>query len=151
VLVRESKHDQTRMVPLPQTAKSALQAYLSLRKALLTGPDTGALFLTVHGQRGKKGSIYGFFKGLNWQGVVSDRSLHPHIFRHSIAVHLLRRGADIRYIQRFLGHAQLDTTKIYIRLVPGHLKEDYEAAMPEINVGEWGADTAATSAGDPAR
>jgi len=58
-----------------------------------------------------------------------------HIFRHLIAVHLLRRGADIRYIQQFLGHANLDTTKIYLRLVPGHLKEDYDKAMPEIEVG----------------
>jgi len=59
----------------------------------------------------------------------------PGGFRHSIAVHLLRRGADIRYIQQFLGHASLDTKKIYLRLVPGHLKEDYDEAMPEIDVG----------------
>ena len=43
-------------------------------------------------------------------------------------------GADIRYIQHFLGHANLDTTKIYLRLVPGHLKEAYQKAMPEIAV-----------------
>lgn len=62
------------------------------------------------------------------------RHLHPHLFRHSIAVHLLRRGADIRYIQQFLGHSCLDTTKVYLRLVPGHLKEDYDRAMPEIPI-----------------
>ena len=39
-------------------------------------------------------------------------------------VHLLRGGADIRHIQHFLGHASLDTTKIYLRLVPGHLRDD---------------------------
>ena len=51
------------------------------------------------------------------------------------AVHFLRNGADIRHIQEFLGHADLDTTKIYPRLVPGRLKEDYDAAFPEIAVG----------------
>lgn len=135
VLIRESKHDQTRVVPLPTTAKGVLQTYLSLRKTLVVGPDRGALLLTQQGQRWKSASVYGFFKMLNWKGVAKGRPLHPHIFRHSIAVHLLRRGADIRYIQQFLGHAQLDTTKIYLRLVPGHLKEDYEKAMPDIEVG----------------
>jgi YD repeat-containing protein len=47
----------------------------------------------------------------------------------------LRRGADIRYIQQFLGHSSVDTTKIYLRLVPGHLKADYDEAMPEIAIG----------------
>lgn len=72
---------------------------------------------------------------------IRAESARSHIFRHSIAVHLLRRGADIHYIQQFPGHASLDTTKIYLRLVPGHLKDDYddyEAAMPEIKVGELG-------------
>ena len=60
--------------------------------------------------------------------------MHPHLFRHSIAVHLLQNGADIRHIQEFLGHERLDTTKVYLRLVPGRLKEDYEKAMPTIAV-----------------
>jgi len=41
----------------------------------------------------------------------------------------------VRYIQQFLGHGSLDTTKIYLRLVPGRLKEDYDRAMPEIATG----------------
>ena len=61
-----------------------------------------------------------------------ERRVHPHLFRHSIAVHLLRGGADIRHVQEFLGHADLDTTKIYLRLVPGDLREDYDEAMPEL-------------------
>ncbi len=132
VAIRESKHGQSRVVPLPNTAKAALQTYLSLRRTLLRGPDHGALFLTQYGTRWKY--AYGLFNDLNACGVVGVR-LHPHLLRHSIAVHLLRRGADIRYIQAFLGHACLDTTKVYLRLVPGHLKEDYDRAMPEIEVG----------------
>ncbi len=41
---------------------------------------------------------------------------------------------DVLIIQKVLGHAQLDTTKIYLRLIPGHLREDYDKAMPPIAV-----------------
>jgi len=62
------------------------------------------------------------------------RHLHPHLFRHSIAVHPPRGGADIRFIQAFLGHAHLDNTKVYLRLVTGQLSHDYKQAMPDIAV-----------------
>jgi site-specific recombinase XerD len=75
------------------------------------------------------------FRALNARRGPEARQLHPHLLRHSIAVHLLRGGADGRHIQAFLGHGSLDTTKIYLRLVPGHLAEDYDKAMPEIAVG----------------
>jgi site-specific recombinase XerD len=38
-------------------------------------------------------------------------------------------------VQAFLGHSSLNTTKIYLRMVPGRLKEEYKKAMPEIAVG----------------
>lgn len=130
VLIRESKHDQTRLVPLPKTAAAAVKTYRTLRRTLLSGPDTGALFLAQRGSRLTPSSVYHLFEHLNAERGPNARHLHPHLFRHSVAVHLLRGGADVRYIQQFLGHASLDTTKIYLRLVPGQLREDYDAAMP---------------------
>ena len=66
---------------------------------------------------------------------LCDHKVHAHLFRHSIAVHLLRGGADIRYIQAFLGHELLETTKVYLRLVPADIEEAYRSAMPEFSVG----------------
>jgi len=135
VLILESKHSQTRLVPLPKTARAAVEDYLALRRTLLRGPDRGELFLTQYGRRWKRASVYGWLERLNEERGPEQRHLHPHLFRHSIAVHLLRGGADVRYIQAFLGHASLDTTKIYLRLVPGQLRDDYDAAMPWLGVG----------------
>jgi len=124
------KGGSDRLLPLMAGAATALDDYLSLRRELLAGPDLGILFL---GRRGK-GMDAGAFR--QWLYGHAKRTLgrgvNPHLLRHSIAVHLLRGGADIRHIQAFLGHADLDTTRIYLRLVPGHLREDYDRAMPEL-------------------
>jgi site-specific recombinase XerD len=47
--------------------------------------------------------------------------VHPHLLRNFLAVHLLWNNVDVRVIQEILGHARLDTTKVYLRLVPGDL------------------------------
>jgi integrase/recombinase XerD len=52
--------------------------------------------------------------------------------RAGVAHPALQRGADIRHVQQFLGHADLDTTAIYLRLVPGALREAYDQAMPDL-------------------
>ena len=43
-------------------------------------------------------------------------------------------GTDIRYVQAFLRHESLDTTKTYLRLVPADLRKAYDAAMPDVAV-----------------
>jgi site-specific recombinase XerD len=109
VTVIGGKHGQDRVVPIMGTAQAAAQDYLAVRRTLLKGPDHGALFLSQYGKRLVLGSVYRFFEGLNSQRGPDVRRLTPHLFRHSIAVHL--------------------------KLVPGRLKEDYDKAMPGIAVG----------------
>jgi site-specific recombinase XerD len=123
------------------TALAAVQDYLAVRWTIRKGPDHGALFLTQYGKRLVRGGVYTLFEGLDRQRGPNARRLPPHLLRHSIAVHLLRAGAGVRYIQQLLGHGRghpahpavpqdLETTKVYLRLVPGQLREDYDKAMP---------------------
>lgn len=97
----------------------------------MSGPDTGELWLgEVSGVRLNRSNIQRFFKRLNKQHGKRFGRIYPHLLRHSIAVHLLRGGADIRHVQAFLGHEDLDTTKVYLRLVTEDIWEEYIDAMP---------------------
>ena len=131
VHVRNGKMGKDRLMPMMRGVHTAAKDYLSVRRDLLTGPDHGALLLGPSGQRVV---MVTFQQWLRRVGKGLGLRLHPHLLRHSIAVHLLRGGADIRHVQEFLGHACLETTKIYLRLVPAHLRRDYDQAMPEIAV-----------------
>ena len=134
VVVRDGKGGRDREVNLMKGTAAAVKDYLAVRRTLLRGPDTGALFLNRKGKRLQDYVIGGVLREISRKRPKGLPRLHPHLFRHSIAVHLLHGGADVRHVQMFLGHASLKTTKIYLRMVPGRLREDYDAAMPEIAV-----------------
>ena len=54
------------------------------------------------------------------------RDVTVHTLRHSFATHLVQNGADIRYVQNFLGHKSINTTEIYTHLDMHHIKEIYD-------------------------
>jgi integrase/recombinase XerC len=133
IRVRHGKGGKARDVPLMRGLASALKDYLCLRRGLLKGPDHGALLIAKTGKRHTVAAFERYIAKLNRKRTGKPH-IHPHLFRHSIAVHLLRGGADIRYVQAFLGHDNLESTKIYLRLVPADLRKAYDAAMPEISL-----------------
>ena len=131
--VRAGKGGKDRLLPVGRGVMGALRDYMALRRTLLRGPDHGALLLARYGKRLGAATFRDWLRKLN-RSRPDCKPVHPHLLRHSIAVHLLRGGADIRHVQEFLGHSDLETTKIYLRLVPGRLKDDYDRSMPEINI-----------------
>lgn len=134
VVVRSGKGGRDRGVPLMPGTLAVVRDYLAVRRSLLRGPDHGALLLDRKGRRMTEAQVRNLFRRLNRHRPPDAPHLHPHLFRHSVAVHLLRGGADVRHVQQFLGHASLETTKVYLRMVPGHLREVYDRAMPMIAV-----------------
>ena len=126
------KGRKERVVPFGQKARQSLERYLPEREKLLEKfhrNDEKPLFLNIRGSRLTQRSVQRMIQRLGWSLLTSER-LTPHVFRHSMATHLLEAGADLRSIQKLLGHASVSTTQVYTSLDVASLKEIFGRSHP---------------------
>ncbi len=126
----KGKGGKIRILPIGDIAFEKLNDYLKRRRknGEKFSMDT-PLFLNKNGDRltgrsiariiKKRAREAGFFK-----------NIHPHIFRHSFATHLLNGGADLRVVQELLGHSSLSTTQVYTHITKSRLREIYDKTHP---------------------
>jgi integrase/recombinase XerC len=122
------KGSKTRVVPVGRHALDAIARWLKERAALAASGEP-ALFVSSRGTRLGPRAIQKRIAG--WaqrQGL--GRHVHPHMFRHSFATHLLESSQDLRGVQELLGHANISTTQVYTHLDFQHLAKIYDAAHP---------------------
>jgi len=130
LLVRLGKGQKDRYVPLGARAIQWLKRYLEeVRPGLVIEPDEGHAFLHEFGEPFSKNRLSDMVKKyLRAAGVAKPGAAH--LFRHAMATHMLENGADIRFIQAILGHAQLTTTEIYTHVTIAKLKEIHALTHP---------------------
>ncbi|MGM5481301.1 MAG: tyrosine-type recombinase/integrase [Nanobdellota archaeon] len=114
ITVRNGKGRKDRITSVGESIKDDLLIYYSK-----------AEFNTKYVFEGRKEkySKKSVQKVLEKQGKHIGKRLTPHMLRHSFATHLLEAGVDIRYIQRLLGHANVNTTEIYTYVSQQHLRK----------------------------
>ena len=119
------KGNKERITPIGKTSMSFLIKYLKYaRNKIKKGYENDYVLLN---KNGGKISRQGFWKILKKYAkrINLDKNLYPHIFRHSFATHMLKRGADLRTVQELLGHSDISTTEIYTNLDKRYIKEIY--------------------------
>lgn len=122
------KGGKARIVPVGRYAVDALQRWLKAR-ALMAGVSEPAVFIGVHGRRlGPRIVQRRIARWARMQGLPEH--VHPHMFRHSFASHLLESSGDLRAVQELLGHANISTTQVYTHLDFQHLARIYDQAHP---------------------
>ena len=126
------KGNKERIVPFTEQCRDTIKEYVSkLRNNLVARAEIPSeyLFLNKNGgqltTRGLELILSEMEKklGLNY-------GLHPHVFRHSFATHLLEAGMDIRLIQELLGHDSINATQVYTHLAEKSMQEIYKKSHP---------------------
>ena len=117
------KGDKVRLVFLSQSAKEALEYYLSKRTDI-----ESSLFVSKKCNKQTTAISVRTIQRIAEHYTKKSgllKTVHPHTLRHSFATDLLRNGADIRSVQTILGHASITTTQLYTHVTDKGLKEVY--------------------------
>jgi integrase/recombinase XerC len=122
------KGRKERISPVGSMAVKALRAWLTARTGM-AAPDQEAVFV------GRNGAPLGpravqLRVAARARAAGLPQHLHPHMFRHSFATHLLESSRDLRGVQELLGHANISTTQVYTHLDFQHLAQTYDQAHP---------------------
>ena len=129
------KGDKPREIPVPALICQEISLYLEkMGEAYPVNPE-GRFFLTDKGaplylafaDNVVKGELSGI------EGFTGKKS--PHVLRHSLATHLLNRGADLTSIKEILGHSSLAATQLYTHNSFEQLKKTYLTAHPRAKNG----------------
>ena len=117
--VHRGKGAKDRYVPLPHRTLELLRRYWATHR-------NPRLLFPALGRNGKgakdaptpmaKSSVQGAFRHAKFEAGIRKKSVSVHTLRHSYATHLLEAGVNLRVIQRYMGHTQLETTMVYLHL-----------------------------------
>jgi integrase/recombinase XerD len=127
--VHRGKGAKDRYVPLPQSTLKLLRRYwLTHRHPRLLFPalgrsGTGAIQAQTPMA---KSSVQGAFRRAKFDAAIRKKGVAIHTLRHSYATHLLEAGVNLRVIQRYMGHAQLETTMLYLHLTQKGQEDAYQ-------------------------
>lgn len=129
------KGDKERLVPMNDRALLALKTYIDVLKAndVQKGgqkkpgkcqKETGKWLFPSRGTKGHltRHRFAQLLKALGAEANISPVKLSPHVLRHAFATHLLSHGADLRAVQKMLGHSDISTTQIYTHVLEERLK-----------------------------
>lgn len=137
--IRKGKGGKERVVPLNNNATEFLKEYLEkirphqtnfclkLNKNLNKKERT--LFLKKTGEPFTHGALTTNLRLYRISAKI-EKSVTAHTFRRTCATHMLQNGADIRYIQKLLGHKYLKTTQQYTKVIPVDIKKTHDKTHP---------------------
>lgn len=119
------KGSKERVVPVTQKTIKDILEYTEYRQQFLGKKKSKWLFPSLRATDGHitRDGLFKNLKNLALKAGIDPTRIHPHILRHSFATHLINKKADLRSIQKMLGHENISTTEIYTHVTTEHLSE----------------------------
>lgn len=134
IILIKGKAGRERIVPLTKAAQDALKNYLGVRKNHIGHDDENNKWLfpskTSNSGHLTRQRFAQLLKDLSKEAGIEDGRVSPHVLRHAFATHLLNNGADLRSVQKMLGHADIATTQIYTHIIDEQAKATVEEKHP---------------------
>lgn len=128
--IKCTSNEKTRIIPLGSKAVKAVKEYMNaVRDMMLKDKEEDILFVNCSGSPMTR---QGFWKIIKYYAKKAniEGDITPHMLRHSFAVHLLQNGANLQSVQEMLGHSDIATTQVYVKMNDYKLKEVYAKAHP---------------------
>lgn len=130
LMIRQGKGKKDRVIPIGDRAAAWVEKYVQDgRTHLVVEPDDGTVFLSNAGEPFSLDHLSDLVRVHVDAAQIGKRGA-CHLFRHTMATLMLENGADIRYIQAMLDHADLKTTQIYTQVSIRRLKQIHSATHP---------------------
>ena len=129
VHVHRGKGAKDRYVPLPQETLELLRRYWKThRNPTWLFPATGRdhKHMATATSPMRRSSVQGAFRKATQRAGIIKRDVGVHTLRHCYATHLLEAGVNLRAIQRYMGHAHLETTMLYLHLTQKGHEDAYQ-------------------------
>jgi integrase/recombinase XerD len=128
--IRQGKGRKDRVIPIGERASAWVDKYVrEVRPQLVVEPDDHTVFLSNAGEPFCLDHLSNLVRDYVDKADIGKRGA-CHLFRHSMATLMLENGADIRFIQQMLGHADLNSTQIYTHVSIQKLKQIHTATHP---------------------
>ena len=146
IVALTGKGRKTRHVPIDPNTTALLAAYLAERQLDRPGRDDRPVFFNQHHTKLSRGGITWIlhkYQAKAADPALTDAQLHPHVLRHSRAMHLYDAGVPLPYIRDILGHVDLSTTEIYARASTEAKRKALEAVYDQVvsaELPEWNQD-----------
>lgn len=128
-LIVNGKGNKTRICPFSKRCQQILEEYIYFERNKLANPNNDFFIINKYGNKITTRAIEELINKVSFE-LFGNTKLHPHIFRHTYATHLLNGGADLRTIQELLGHTSLNSTQIYTHLAKEEINKIYKVSHP---------------------
>jgi len=120
---------KSRIIPIGTLAKISLLNYIYELRNPMVSKNKEALFINYTGNRLTRQGFWKIVKKYKRLANI-EKDITPQTLRHSFAAHLLKNGADLKSVQKMLGHSDISTTQIYLQLKDDKIKDVYDKTHP---------------------